>query len=47
VHLIETQLIISKELGYLQNLNIITDLEKVKIQLLGLIKYLKNREETP
>jgi len=43
---LETQLIVSKELGYIKDFNIYDDLEKLKIQLLGLIKYLKNKEKT-
>jgi len=40
---LETQLIVAKELGYIKDLNIFDDLEA---QLIGLIKYLKNREKT-
>jgi four helix bundle protein len=43
---LETQLIVAKELGYIKDLNIFNDFEKLKIQLIGLIKYLKNREKT-
>jgi len=43
---LETQLIVAKELGYIKDLNIFDDFEKLKIQLIGLIKYLKNREKT-
>lgn len=38
---LETQLIISKEIGYLEKIDI--DLEEIRRMLLGLIKYLKNR----
>lgn len=40
---LETQLIISKEIGYLEKIDI--DLEEIRRMLLGLIKYLKNRME--
>jgi four helix bundle protein len=40
---LETQLIISKELGYLKDLSVFEDLEKIKSQLINLIKSLKNR----
>jgi four helix bundle protein len=43
---LETQLIVSKELGYIKDLNIFDDLEKLKIQLLILIEYLKNKDKT-
>jgi four helix bundle protein len=43
---LETQLIVAKELGYIKDLKIFDDFEKLKIQLIGLIKYLKNREKT-
>jgi four helix bundle protein len=43
---LETQLNVAKELGYIKDLNIFDDFEKLKIQLIGLIKYLKNREKT-
>ena len=43
---IETQLNVAKELGYIKDLNIFDDFEKLKIQLIGLIKYLKNKEKT-
>jgi len=43
---LETQLIVAKELGYIKDLNIFDDFEKLKIQLIGLIKYLKNKEKT-
>jgi four helix bundle protein len=43
---LETQLIVAKELGYIKDLNIFDDFEKLKIQLIGLIKYQKNREKT-
>lgn len=38
---LETQLIISKDIGYLDKLDI--DLEEIRKMLLGLIKYLKNK----
>lgn len=43
---LETQLIVAKELGYIKDLNIFDDFEKLDIQLIGLIKYLKNRKKT-
>jgi len=43
---LETQLILAKELSYMKDLNIFDDLEKLKIQLLDLIKYLKNIDKT-
>jgi four helix bundle protein len=43
---LETQLIVAKELDYIKDLNIFDDFEKLKIQLIGLIKSLKNREKT-
>jgi len=42
---LETQLIISKKLGFLNNENIFEDLEKIKSKLLGLIRYLRKRNE--
>ena len=42
---LETQLIIAKELNYLENSSIFDNLERIKYQLLGLIKYLKNKNE--
>ncbi len=41
---LDTQLIISKEVGFLKNESIFEDLEKVKSKLLGLIRYLKKKE---
>jgi len=41
---LETQLIISKKLGFLNNENIFEDLEKIKSKLLGLIRYLRKKE---
>jgi four helix bundle protein len=40
---LETQLIISKDLGFLKDLSLFEDLEKIKAQLINLIKVLKNR----
>lgn len=40
---LETQLIISENLGYLQNKNLYERLEKLYALLLGLKKYLKNK----
>jgi four helix bundle protein len=40
---LETQLLISKDLGYLKDLSIFEDLEKIKVQLVNLIKSLKNK----
>lgn len=40
---LETQLIISENLGYLQNKNLYDRLEKLYALLLGLKKYLKNK----
>jgi len=42
---LETQLIIAKDLNYLENSSIFDNLERVKYQLLGLIRYLKNKNE--
>jgi four helix bundle protein len=42
---LETQLIISKELGYIHDLKIFDDLERLKAKLLGLIRYVKVRRE--
>lgn len=39
---LETQLILSQKLGFLNNSGIFDELEKVKSKLLGLIRYLKN-----
>ena len=41
---LETQLIISKKLGFLNNESIFEDLEKIKSRLLGLIRYLKKKK---
>lgn len=44
---LDTQLIISKELGFLKSENsVFDDLERIKIKFLGLIKFLKKSEET-
>jgi four helix bundle protein len=40
---LETQLLISKDLGYLKDLSVFKDLEKIKVQLVNLIKSLKNK----
>lgn len=40
---LDTQLIISKKLGFLKDGNIFVDLEKVKSKLLGLIRYLRRK----
>jgi four helix bundle protein len=40
---LETQLIISKDLGFLRDLSLFEDLEKIKAQFVNLIKVLKNR----
>ncbi|MGM0607601.1 MAG: four helix bundle protein [Candidatus Muiribacteriota bacterium] len=40
---LETQLLLSKDLGYHDLIEIFSDIEKVKSLLLGLIKYLKNK----
>jgi four helix bundle protein len=40
---LETQLIIAKELGYLKDLSVFEDLEKIKAQLINLIRTLKNK----
>jgi four helix bundle protein len=42
---LETQLIIAKELNYLENNSIFDNLERIKYQLLGLIKYIRNKNE--
>ena len=41
---LDTQLIISKKLGFLNNENIFEDLEKIKSKLLGLIRYLRKKK---
>ena len=40
---LETQLIISKKVGFLSETDIFETLERVKSQLLGLIRYLKGK----
>jgi four helix bundle protein len=40
---LETQLIISKDLGYLKDLSLFEGLGKIKAQLINLIKALKNK----
>ena len=40
---LETQLIISKDLGFLKDLSLFEDLEKIKAKAINLIKVLKNR----
>jgi four helix bundle protein len=42
---LEMQLIIAKELDYLKSSSIFGDLERIKYQLIGLIRYLKNKNE--
>ena len=42
---LDTQLIISKKLGFLNNENILEHLEKIKSKLLGLIRYLRKGNE--
>ena len=42
---LETQLIIAKELDYLKSGSIFGYLERIKYQLIGLIRYLKNKNE--
>lgn len=42
---LETQLIISKKLRFLNNEKIFEDLEKIKSKLLGLIHYLRRKDE--
>jgi four helix bundle protein len=39
----ETQLILSSDLGFINNLDILPKIETVKKKILGLIKYLKNK----
>ena len=41
---LETQLIISKKLGFLNDEGIFEDLEKIKSKLLGLIRYLRKKK---
>lgn len=41
---LETQLIISKNLGFFSNEVILDDLEKLKSKLLGLIRYVKGKQ---
>jgi len=43
---LETQLIISNRLGLVNNNDIMTELNKIKQMLLGLIRFLKNRIKT-
>ncbi|MEA3392401.1 MAG: four helix bundle protein [Candidatus Marinimicrobia bacterium] len=40
---LETQLIVSKRIGLLDNNDIISEINKIKQMLLGLIRFLKNR----
>jgi hypothetical protein len=40
---VETQLLLSYDLGFLKDLDILPKIEKIKKQLLALIKYLKNK----
>jgi four helix bundle protein len=39
----ETQLILSHDLGFIKTLDILTEIETIKKNILGLIKYLKNK----
>lgn len=41
---LETQLIISKKLGFLNDEGIFEDIEKIKSKLLGLIRYLRKKK---
>jgi len=40
---LETQLLLSRDLGFIRSLDIFPKIELVKKKLLGLIKYLKNK----
>ena len=40
---LETQIMISKRLNYLNDLSILTDIEKIRRMMLNLIKFLKNQ----
>ena len=40
---LETQLLLSRDLGFIINLDILPKIESTKKKLLGLIKYLKNK----
>jgi hypothetical protein len=39
----ETQLILSYDLGFISNLDVLPGIETTKKKILGLIKYLKNK----
>ncbi|MCX6248489.1 MAG: four helix bundle protein [Bacteroidetes bacterium] len=41
----ETQLLLARDLEYIGNLDILPKIESVKMKLLGLIKYLKNKPQ--
>jgi four helix bundle protein len=40
---LETQIILSKDLGFLKTTEVLITIEKTKKRILGLIKYLKNK----
>jgi hypothetical protein len=39
----ETQLLLSHDLGFINNLDVLSKIEIIKKKILGLIKYLKNK----
>lgn len=41
---LETQLIISEKLKYIENLDVLNDLNDIQKMIMGLIKYLRNKE---
>ncbi len=41
---LETQLIISEKLKYIDNLDVLNDLNDIQKMIMGLIKYLRNKE---
>ncbi len=40
---LETQLLLSRDLKFIENLDFLPKIESVKMKLIGLIKYLKNK----
>ncbi len=42
---LETQFLLSKDLKFIENLEVLHKIESIKMKLLGLIKYLKNKKK--
>jgi four helix bundle protein len=42
---LETQLLLSRDLKFIENLKVLPKIESIKMKLLGLIKYLKNKKK--